>query len=92
MARAFPAASLGGFFASASSPASHGFAPLLELDDVGADEPVAEDEALVDRRRRAPDRRRMGVGDSRPDLAVVRSGKKNDLAVERHTGGGGPQA
>jgi hypothetical protein len=38
-------------------------AALLELDDVGADEPVAENEALVDRRCRAPDRRRVGLGD-----------------------------
>jgi hypothetical protein len=35
---------------------------LLELDDVGADEPVAADEALVDRRRRATDGRRVGLG------------------------------
>ena len=48
-------------------------AALLEFDDVGADEPVAEDEALVDRRRRAPDRRRVGLGDGRQELALQRS-------------------
>ncbi len=35
-------------------------AALFEFDDVGADEPVAEDEALVDGRRGATDRLRVG--------------------------------
>lgn len=38
-------------------------AALLEFDDVGADEPVAEDETLIDRRRRAPDRGGVRLGD-----------------------------
>ena len=51
------------------------FAALLEFDDVGADEPVAENKALVDRRRRAPDRRGVGLRDGREELAVVHGRK-----------------
>jgi hypothetical protein len=57
-------------------------ASLLEFDDVGADEPVAEDEALVDRRRRAPDRRRVGLRDGRQELAVVHGNDAKTLGAE----------
>lgn len=45
-------------------------AALLEFDDVGADEPVAEDETLVNRCRRTIDRRGVGLGDGRQEPAV----------------------
>jgi hypothetical protein len=63
-------------------------ATLLEFDDVGADEPVAEDKALVDRRWRATDRRGVGLGDGREELAVVPGEEKNGLAAERQSQGG----
>lgn len=50
---------------------------LLEFDDVGADKPVAEDEALVDRRRCTPDRRGVSLGDGRQELAVVHGGESS---------------
>lgn len=61
------------------------FAALLEFDDVGADEPVAEDEALVDRRRCATHRRRVRLRNGRQELAVVHGGKKNAAAVKRQS-------
>ncbi len=47
---------------------------MLELHDVGADEPVAEDKALVDRGGSAADGLRLGRRDGREELAVVPGG------------------
>ncbi|MEO5958881.1 MAG: hypothetical protein ABIZ49_09660 [Opitutaceae bacterium] len=58
---------------------------LFEFHDISTDEPVAEDETLVDRRGRATDRLRVRRGDRGEELAVVHGGEKNAAAVRRQS-------
>lgn len=56
---------------------------MFELHDVGADEPVAEDKALVDRGGSAADGLRVGRRDGREELAVVHGGAAGGKRGER---------